>query len=713
VITAIGGTAGVGKTTLAIRWARDMAGSFPDGQLYVNLRGYDTGPPVLPEDALAGFLRALGMPGQDVPLDAEERAGAYRSLLAERRILIVLDNASREDQVRPLLPGTPSCTVLVTSRNALPGLVARDGAARLDLDLLPMSDALTLLRELIGDRVDAEKTAAATLAEQCCRLPLALRVAAELISALPSLTLAELTSDLADLQQRLDRLDAGGDPATAVRAVFSWSYRTLDEEAARFFRLAGLHPGPDLDEYAAAALSRTSLRQVRHLLSQLTRAGLMQQAGHGRFGMHDLLRAYARELADNDSQERRTALTALFDYYLHTAAAAMDVMYPGETERRPRAAKFSGAVPGLASPATAQAWLDAERANLVIVSSYAADDEVWHRYTTQLAATLLRYLDNFAHYADAITLYSGARRAARQAGDVAAEARSLTNLAAIDHRFERYAQSADSLRQAIVLSRSAQDRAGEARALGNLSMSEFNQGLYRQAARHLRQALKYFHEIADRSSEARALGGLAGIDAYQGRYRQAERRLRRSRALYHATGDRGGEAETLANLGIAAVREGRLELAMDYLKQALADSRDLGFRAGEAEILLYLGVAELRRGDHSEASRQLELALALWHELRSKRGEAGALNGLGEIALAESRFDLARTHFAQALQLAGKASAIDEQARAHDGLGAADQAAGDDNGASHHWQQALNLYTQLGAPEAGHVQAQLSSLLHS
>jgi transcriptional regulator with XRE-family HTH domain len=247
VISAIGGTAGVGKTALAVQWAHQVADRFPGGQLYVNLRGYDQDRPMPAGDALAGFLRALGVPGQEIPLDADERASRYRSLLAGKKLLVVLDNAGSVEQVWPLLPGSASCAVVVTSRDALAGLVARHGATRLELDLLPAEDAVGLLRELIGRRVNDDPGAAGMLAAQCCRLPLALRVAAELAAARPDVPLAELAGELADQQQRLDLLDAGGDPRTAVRAVFSWSYRHLDPAAARAFRLAGLHPGPDFD----------------------------------------------------------------------------------------------------------------------------------------------------------------------------------------------------------------------------------------------------------------------------------------------------------------------------------------------------------------------------------------------------------------------------------------------------------------------------------
>ena len=323
-VCAVTGSAGVGKTALAVHWGHRVRDAFPGGQLYVDLRGYDPGEPVTAGDALAGFLRSLGVADQDIPAGADERAACYRSLLDGRRVLVVLDNAAAVEQVRPLLPGAPSCVVVVTSRDSLPGLVARHGARRLHLDLLPVDDAVSLLRELIGERVDADKATAVALAGQCARLPLALRVAAELAVTRPDMDLAKLVSELADERRRLDLLDAGGDPRTAIRAVFSWSYRRLPADAARAFRLIGLHPGPDMDTLAVSALTGANAQQAADLLRQLARGHLIYPTAPGRYAMHDLLRAYAanmtsaKEGAESDASE---ALARLLGYYLAVAAA--------------------------------------------------------------------------------------------------------------------------------------------------------------------------------------------------------------------------------------------------------------------------------------------------------------------------------------------------------------------------------------------------------
>jgi DNA-binding SARP family transcriptional activator len=298
-ILAISGMAGVGKTALAVRLGHQVAGLYPDGQLYANLRGYDAGRAVSPAEALAGFLRSLRLARQDVPARTEERAARFRSVLAGRRVLVLLDNASNAEHVRHLLPGTPGSAAIITSRDALGGLVARDGAVRLDLDVLPMPDAVSLLRLLIGAPAeDAEAVAA--LARQCSRLPLALRLAAELVLGRPSRSVRGLVSELGDNRRRLELLDRSGDKRTAVSEVLSWSYRRLNGPAARAFRLIGLHPGADLDAGTLAALTGDSIERSERVLCQLDRAFLTFPTASGQHSMHDLVRAYAQNLAACD-----------------------------------------------------------------------------------------------------------------------------------------------------------------------------------------------------------------------------------------------------------------------------------------------------------------------------------------------------------------------------------------------------------------------------
>jgi DNA-binding SARP family transcriptional activator/Tfp pilus assembly protein PilF len=706
VISAIGGTAGVGKTALAVSWAHQVAGRFPDGQLYVNLRGYDPGQPVPPGDALAGFLRAQGMAGQDIPVELEERAARYRSLLSGRRLLVILDNAGSVQQVRPLLPGAPGCMVLVTSRDSLAGLVARDGARRLELDLLPQAEAVGLLRELIGDRADADPAAAAALARQCCRLPLALRVAAELAAARPRMTLAALAAELADQQRRLDLLEAGGDARTAVRAVFSWSCRNLDTAAFRAFRLAGLHPGPDLEPYAVAAITDTSIGQARHLLDQLVRAHLIQPAGEDRYGLHDLLRAYARELADarDSAADRRAALTRLFDYYLHTAAAGMNALHGAERDRRPLVASATP-VPELTEPDIARAWLDAERASLVAVARYAGQG--WPGHVIRLADLLSNYLDASGHHPQAITIHSCAQNAARQAGDRAAEATALRNLGFVYLRQDGYQEAASHFLQALALFRETGDRYGQASVLANLGVLEGQQRHGQRAVSYLRQALAVQRELGNRAAEASALGNLGCAYELQGRYRQAAECLQQSHALYLEASDLTGQAYALGNLGDVYLRQDRCQQAADHLQQALALSRQAGDRVGQANMLNNLGTVHLRLGRYQQADDHHQQALDLCRETGSRSGEAEALNGLGEVLLATGRTGPALAQHTGALRLASEIGDKYQQARAHDGLARSYRASGDTGRAREHWQRALALHTDLGLPEAEQVRAQL------
>jgi tetratricopeptide (TPR) repeat protein/transcriptional regulator with XRE-family HTH domain len=709
VISAIGGTAGVGKTALAVHWAHQAAERFPDGQLYVNLRGYDPDQPKPPTDALAGFLRALGVPGQDIPAEEDERAARYRSLLAGKKLLIVLDNAGSVEQVRPLLPGSPSCAVVVTSRDSLAGLVARHGATRLELDLLPAAEAVSLLQALIGQRAKDDPGAAEMLARQCCRLPLALRVAAEIAASRPAEPLAGLTAELADMGTRLDLLETDGDPRTQVRAVFSWSYQRLDAEAAWTLRVLGLHPGPDLDTYAAAALTGTTVPQARRALDALARAHLIQPAAPGRYAMHDLLRGYARELsaALDSGEEQQLALTRLFDHYLHAAKAAMDTVFYLDPHHRPRIPRPATPVPPLADPAAARDWLDGERATLVAAAAHTAAHG-WPGHATRLAATLASYLRRGTHYPEALVIFTHAVGAARRTGDRAAEATALNEIGSVALEQGRLQQAADHYRQALTLFREAGDRAGEARPLGNLGVAEKELGRYEQADRHLQQSVAIFRDIGDRFSEARALGNLGSVRTLQGRYQEAVSYHQQSLDLRREIGDRGGEANALVMLGDVDLMLGRYEHAAGYFQQALVMLQGISMTSTEPYILTRLGEAYAALGRYEQAAGHFEQALAAFRESGVQLQEAEAHNGLGELLCRTGDAGKARTHHAAALRLATDAGAPREQARAHRGLARAWHASGNPAQARRHRQEALTIYAAIRAPEADQVRADMA-----
>jgi len=671
VISAVSGTAGVGKTALALRWAHRVRNDFADGQLYVDLRGFDPNQPFSATDALAGFLRALGVAGQDIPVELEECAAAYRSLVGGRRMLIVLDNASSVEQVRPLLPGSPSCVVVVTSRDSLAGLVARHGAHRLDLDLLPHEDAIALLAVLIGERVAAEPDAAATLAELCARLPLALRVAAELAADRATTSLAQLVSEFADEKRRLELLEAGGDPRTAVRAVFSWSYQHLPTVAARVFRLIGLHPGPDFDPYAVAALAYMTRDHAQQMLNLLSRAHLIQSLRRGRYGMHDLLRVYAADLATvEDSQaERVAALTRLFDYYLATATAAMDVLIPAQRHRRPRIAPPGTPIPLISDPATARPWLDAEGASLAAMAAYTAA-QGWPGHTTRLATTLYHYLEAGGRFPNGLIIHTHALYAARHTGEPAAEADALLNLGAVHWLQGHQRQAIDSLQQVLTLAREIGDQVREARALLSLGLAYWQQGHQRQAIDSLQRALTLAREIGDQVREARALASLGAVYRRQGHYQQAT----------------------------------------DHYQQALTLGREIGDRVSEARALAGFGAIYRRQGHYQQATDHYQQALALFREVGDRHGEAHTLNCLGQSLLAIRQPDQALAHHTAALALAVQIGQRYEQAHAHDGIAHIYQAARNPDQARHHWRHALALYTDLGVPNGADVHAHLTAL---
>lgn len=710
IVSALDGTAGVGKTALAVYWAHLVKAHFPDGNLYADLRAYGPGPVATPQQVLDGFLAALDVAPTKIPVNLDAKAALYRSLLDRRRMLIVLDNAATAEQVRPLLPGSADCLVIVTSRRALSGLVARDRAHRLSLGVLPLAEAVALLAQFIGaDRVAAEPDAARELALLCARLPVALCVAGERAASQPDLDLATLVTQLAT-GSRLDLLDADGDVETAVRAVLSWSYEALPAETRRTFRLLGLHPGGDFDAYAAAALSGVDLDEARRRLALLSRAHLIEPTTPSRYTMHDLLRVYAVERATiEDAAGNRTALTRLLDYYLATAAAATDVLVPAERHRRPHIDAATTPTPSITDVDTARAWLDAELATLVDVAGYAADNE-WPGHTVRLSMTLFRYLDTGAHYNDAVTIHSHAHSAARVAGDRTSEAHALSNLGGVYYRLTRYQQAIDCQRQALVRFRETGDALGEGRALYNLGLIHWQRGDYQQTGDYYRQALDPLRRSAARPGEARALGGLGVVCERLGQLPQAEDYLRRALVLFRDTKDRFGEAATLGNFGTIQRRRGDYEQAIHSHRLALSLSRELGYRGAEADALIELGMVYQLQGAYDQAINLHGDALAIFRQMGDEPGETASLNRLGEALHAAGRDDEARRHHETALGLAVENRDRYEQARAHDSLAHIYLSAGDRADARHHWQEALAIYTDLGIPEANSVGSSLATL---
>ena len=734
-ITVITGTAGVGKTALAIHWAQGAAGRFPDGQLYVNLRGYDTADPMAPGAVLGSFLRALGLAGSAIPAGTQDRAAAYRSLLADRGMLILLDNAASAEQVRPLLPAGPS-RVVVTSRDALPGLIARDGAVPVRLDLLPHDDAVALLTALIGERAAADPDASARLAACCCRLPLALRVTAELATSRPSLPLAVLAGELEQRQRHLDLLEAGGDRRTAVREVFSWSVRRLDPAAARGFAVAALHPGPDLDAWALAAMTGTGQQEADRVLRQLARSCLVQPAGTARYGMHDLLRSFGRELArDTSGIDAPTALTGLLGYLQSTAAAAVDILYPAEAGQRPPVPAPAAPLPPLADGQAARDWLDAERETLIAFACHAADDG-WPRHGVALAGLVHPYLAVGGYFTEAITIHNSALRAAELAGDSRGQARALIHLGHIYRRQSGYQHALRCFERALDLARQVNDRHTEYQGLFGSATVHQLQGRYPRAAGYYQQILNLGRSAGSQYLLLRGLFGLGSIALDTGQYPRAARQLQQAASICRATGEQIVLAPTLTNLGYLYLLQGRYPEATEQLEQAVAICRDTGnhvneafavchlalaglrqgqyrqpeiqlrevlaqFRAnghrnGEACALLYLGELQLRTARCQHARQDLELALLIGDQTGELPLLAEALNLLGEVCLADGDPAQARARHQAALALATQIGNFHQQAHAHRGLAGAESALGNDAKGGRHLAQARTRYARLG-----------------
>ena len=613
VISVISGTAGVGKTALAVHWAHHVASRFPDGQLYVNLRGFESsGRPVPPAEAIRGLLDALEVPAERIPVSLDAQTGLYRSLLAGRRVLVVLDNARNAEQVRPLLPGSHSCLVVVTSRSQLAGLVAAEGAHQLALDLLTEAEARELMALRLGaERLGAEPGAAAELIGLCARLPLALAIAAAHASVRPGLWLGMLAEELKDAQRRLDALETG-DPAVSVRAVFSWSVGSLLTPADRMFRLLGLHPGPDITTSAAASLASISPPQARRALRELAEAHLISEHASGRFSLHDLLRAYATEQAADQEREteRHAAVQRTLDYYLHTTHAAALLLEPHRDPIHLPPPQPGAKPEAIADDRQAMAWFGAEHRVLTALINLAVSRGL-DSYAWQLPAVMATFYERRGTWSDHAAAQDTALAAAQRAGDKTGQATA--------HNY-----------------------------LGHISVVR---GSYDGAGWHFQQARALFRQIGSRTGEARAhlVMGMA-LDR-QGRYGEALEHAEQARDLYGAEGHRGGQAVALHNIGWAQGQMGRHQQALASLQQALDLFSALGHRPGEAAAWSSLGDAHSHCGHHTEAGDYYTLAVELFAELGDLWSQATALADLGHVRSAVGETQAALAAWREAVEI--------------------------------------------------------------
>ncbi|HEV2377098.1 MAG TPA: BTAD domain-containing putative transcriptional regulator, partial [Streptosporangiaceae bacterium] len=536
-IAAIDGTTGVGKTALAVHWAHQVRDRFKDGQLHLNLRGHDAAAPMSPGEALSRLLRALGVAADQIPVEVDEAAALYRTLLAERRMLVVLDNASSADQVRPLLPGSPGCLVLVTSRDQLGGLVARDGAHRLGLGVLGPQEAEALLATMLGgDRVHDEPEATMGLASACARLPLALRIAAANITGRSGLSIGDYLAELVQ-GDRLSALAVAGDKQAAVQAAFDLSYRRLSGPQRRMFRLLGLVPGLDVSVSGAALLAETTVRQAGDALSALATAHLVEESARGRYTFHDLLRLYARQRVTSEESEpdRQAARRRLVSSYLSEVDAAARLLYP-EKLRLPLPATRDGrAHASFDSPAAALAWLDAERPNLTAAVADAAEHGLGPM-AWLLADALRGYFYLSMHTTDWRQAAQAALAAARSEGHLRAQAAAHLSLADLDWRASRHREAISHYTEAVTLSQQAGWAEGEATALGNLGTVHWQAGRLDTAAEHCRRALAIHRHSGNLGGQAIAVGNLGTVCWQAGRLAEASRHHAEALVLNRRTG---------------------------------------------------------------------------------------------------------------------------------------------------------------------------------
>jgi tetratricopeptide (TPR) repeat protein len=689
VISALDGMAGVGKTVLAVRLAHRLVNrGVVSRVLFVNLRGYDPdGPPASPDAALESFLRRLGVPGERIPPAADRRAALYREVLAGTRTLVVLDNAAGAEQVRPLLPGVPGCPVLITSRVELPGLA---GARLLRIPPFTPDEALDLLRRIAGTaRIDGDPATAARVAEMLGHLPLALAVIGSHLRDHPDWALADYPPALTALA-----LEGG------VRAALALSDGGLAPAPRRLMRLLALHPGVDIDRFAAAALADEDLAGTEARLATLTAANLLQEKAPGRFGFHDLTRAYAIERATLDlpRSHLESAMDRLFVHYGHTASVAMDAAYRYEAGHRPPAPVAATPVPDVRGPAGAEAWLDAELDNLLAAAAVAAEhDRPGH--TGHQSATLHRHLRTRGRYADAVTLHEQALRLAQASGDRRAEQEARSHLADVHYMRGRYEAAAGSYERALATAAEIGDRTGEQNALNGLGAVRYMLGRYEAAAGSYERALAIARELGDRTGEQNALNGLGWVHHVRGRRQLAIDFYQQGLAIARETGNPNGEQNALNGLGGVHQAEGRHQEAAGCYQQVLRSARATGNRLGEQNALTGLGHSSFAQARYAEAADLFGQVLRIAQETGNRVGEALALTGLGKVLYQQGRPERAAAKYAQVLAIAAPAGYRNVEFEAHVGLGHCHAAAGEYGEAVRRHQAALELATELGQPD--------------
>jgi tetratricopeptide (TPR) repeat protein/transcriptional regulator with XRE-family HTH domain len=692
-IHAIGGMAGVGKTAFAVHAAHRLADRFPAGQIFLPLHGHTPGQqPVDPADALASLLTTFGIPTAQIPAGLEARMALWRDRLAEKQLLLILDDAASSEQVRPLLPGTGGSLVLVTSRRHLSAL---DDATAVSLDTLPAEEAAGLLVQLAGRAgLRPDDPAVAEIIRLCGYLPLAIGMAARQLHHHPAWTAAGRAGELA---AAVDRLELMSTENVSVAAAFDLSYANLSEEHQRLFRRLSLHPGTDIDAYAAAALDSTGLAAARRGLEALYNQYLMAEPAEGRYRMHDLIREHARALADRIDldRDRDVAVTRLLDYYQHTAGLAQDRLARQTRPGPPPPTAAPVAAPALDDARKALAWARADRDSLLACLNHVYQAGQYARVTA-LTAALTELLRRDGPWAEAITRHAAAAQSARDLGDRLGQANALNNLGDVRRLTGDYPGAAADLEQALAIYRDLGDPLGQSNALNNLGIVRRGTGDYPGAAADLEQALAISRDLGDPLGQSNALFNLGAVRRLTGDLQNAVKDLEQALAISRDLGDPLGQSNALFYLGDVRRGTGDYPGAAGNLVQALTISRDLGDRLGQAGALLELGDLRRLTGDYRDAAGDVEEALAIYRDLGDRLGQAGALQVLGEVRQQTGDYLGAAGDLEQALAISRDIGDRLGQANALACLGITRREAGDYPGAAEDLEQALAIYRDIG-----------------
>ncbi|MGW7531263.1 ATP-binding protein [Amycolatopsis sp. NPDC054798] len=622
-VKAIDGMAGVGKTTLAVHAAHRLASRYPDGQLFLDLRGHTAGvAPMSVADALAALLRAAEVPDESIPSPVEQRVSLWRSALSGRRALVVLDNAASTEQVTPLLPGERSCLTLITSRGRLTDL---DAVGTLTLDVLATDDALDLFDRVVGPAgTRCDRRAAAETVQLCGRLPLAIRIAAARLRHHPAWTIDRLNRGLRTEHHRLSELRSGG---RSVQAAFALSYGKLTPRQRRMFRLVGLHPGAEIDAAGAAELADVRLEQAEHLLEKLVDAHMLHQIGADRYRYHDLVRDHSRSLAWTREPEREAAVRRLLDHLLRAADRAATLLEPSRRPERLALAREPRYAPAFSDRQDALDWLDLERTTLVAAVELAQRSGL-DRHCWQLARALWHFFLLRGHIEDWLHTHSLALAAARRTGDRQAEAETLKNLGAATWLSGDAEAAIAQQEQALTIDRALDDPYGEAKTLSHLGFIHNRMGEHQRAVERFSRSVLLYRQLDDPTGTGRSLAGQGDSMRQLGERAAASPLLAEALSISSDCHDSWGETLASAALGFIRLDEGRADQARRCFERALSLSRQTGDRWNEAFSGTGLGAALLASGERECAKRCFEQALVVSRQHGDRRSERLAEEGL-------------------------------------------------------------------------------------